>query len=341
MRTITIGNRVIGEGHPCFIIAEIGSNHNQNLEQAKKMIAIAASCGVDAVKFQSLKYDEMHAYDDPELRAMYEQIKLDESWYPELKKCADEHGVLFFSCPCYLRSIEVMEKTGVKLYKIASPQTRGFPQIIRAAAKTGKPLIISTGYCNDERIDRAVRMCESAGNKNYALLQCTSQYPAKPEDINLAMMDTLRERYGCPVGLSDHSSGIHIPVAAVARGANMIEKHFTLDRKSPGPDHAFAIEPAELKAMVQAIRETEKAIGTGIKRVLPAEDAIVAKYNFVCRVVAARDLKKGEVLDGNVDFKKAPAGISAEDEKQWLGKQLMRDVHRGEIIHWTDLGVLS
>lgn len=339
MKTICIGDRVIGDGHPCFIIAEIGSNHNQSLEQAKRMIKTAAACGADAVKFQSLDYDEMHAFDDPQLRKLYEQIKLEESWYPELKKCADEHGVLFFSCPCYLRAVEALEKVGVQLYKIASPQTRAFPQVIRAAARTGKALIISTGYCDEERIARAVRVCDEAGNRNYALLQCVSQYPAQPENANLAMIARLKERYQCPVGYSDNGEGIAVPIAAVALGANIIEKHFTLDRKLPGPDHAFAAEPAEFKAMVQGIRDAEKARGTGIKRVLPSEDAAVQRYNLIYRLVASRDLKAGETLDDlAVLFKRAPDGIPAEDELRWKGKQLVRPVAKGTVVQWADLG---
>jgi sialic acid synthase SpsE len=339
MNTVTIGNRVIGDGHPCFIIAEIGSNHNQSLAQAKEMIKIAAQCGADAVKFQSLDYDEMHAFDDPAIRALYNHIKLDESWYPELKRCADKHGVLFFSCPCYLRALDALEKTGVQLYKIASPQTRAFPQVIRATAKTGKAVIISTGYCDDERIARAVRMCEEAGNRNFALLQCASQYPTSPENANLRMMHALKQRHNCPVGYSDNGEGIAVPIAAAALGANIIEKHFTLDKKSPGPDHAFASEPAEFAAMVQGIRAAELALGTGVKRVLAVENAAVQQYNLIYRVVAGRDFAAGEPLDGpHVLFKRAPDGIPAEDEPRWKGKPLARPVAKGAVLQWVDLG---
>jgi N-acetylneuraminate synthase len=222
------------------------------------------------------------------------------------------------------------------LYKIASPQTRAFPQLIRAAAETGKPLIISTGYCRDEHVKRAVRICEETQNFRYILLQCTSQYPVKPEDVNLSVMDEFR-KYGGPVGLSDHSKGIHMAVAAVARGANVIEKHFSLDPQGAGPDDVVSLNPQEFTMMVEHIRDTEKAIGTRNKRVLQEEEAIIETDHLLYRVVAARDLTVGETLNGNVIYKRAPGGITAEEEQDWTGKKLVRDVKKGAILQWTDL----
>ncbi len=338
MKSFRIGDRLVGEEQKCFIIAEIGSNHDQNLEQAKAMIRAAAECGADAVKFQSIDYDQIHAFEDASLRALFQKIKLDEEWYPELKECADQNHVFFFSAPCYLKSVEALETVGVSLYKIASPQTRAFPQMIRAAAKTGKPLLISTGYCDGGRIDRAVKICEEAGNENYALLHCISQYPVQPADVNLAVMDDLKKKYICVVGFSDHTLGFHISIAAVARGANVLEKHFTLNHSSPGPDHSFALEPQEFRSMVLAIRQVEASVGHGTKMVLPSEEEAFQKHRLTYRLVSARYILKGERLDETILlFKRAPHGIDAEEEQQWNGKAVNRDVAEGEILEWKDI----
>ena len=340
MRSFQIGNRSVGEGKSCFIVAEIGSNHDQNLEQAKSMIRAAAECGADAVKFQSIDYDQIHAFEDASLRKLFEQIKLDEQWYPHLKECADKNKILFFSAPCYLNAIDALEKTGVLLYKIASPQTRAFPHMIREVAKTGKPLLISTGYCDSERIQRATRICREAGNQNYALLHCVSQYPAMPADINLAVIDEMKRTYDCVVGFSDHTLGFHVSIAAVARGASVLEKHFTLDHNSSGPDHFFALEPEEFRKMVQSIREVEAAIGQEGKRILPAEEEAFHHHALAYRLLAARKILKGEDLDPSMlSFKRAPTGVSAEEESRWIGKKVNRDIQEGEILNWSDISI--
>jgi sialic acid synthase SpsE len=335
MKAFKIGRRKIGAGQPCYIIAEIGSNHDGSLRQAFRLIEMAARAGADAVKFQCLDYAEMHARRDPALERLFEKIHLKEAWYPKLKVCADRNHVDFFASPCYLRSIPLLERVGVPAYKIASPQTRCFPQIIEAAARTSKPLIISSGYCEEKHLARAVAACAKAGNPRYALLHCVSSYPTRPEDVNLAVMERLRAKFRCPVGFSDHTLDTHIAVAAAARSAAIIEKHITLDRGLPGPDHAFAVEPESFAAMVKAVRDVEKAIGTAPKRVLPSEAALARKLAY--RLIAARALKKGEPLRGPFLYKRAPSGISAEEAAELRFARLSRDVKEGRVISRQDV----
>lgn len=311
MKALRVGRRLIGPGQPAFIIAELGSNHDQNLKQAKKLIDAAAETGADAVKFQSLQFSELFPADAPAAtRRLYERIKLDYAWYAPLFAHARRRGLEPFSCPTSLESVRRLEDAGVRLYKVASPQTLAFPQLLDAVAATGKPTIVSTGYCDDERIARAARVFKRRGTP-LALLHCNVQYPAPAPNVGLRQMLDIGRRHGVPAGFSDHTLGGHVAVAAVTLGACIIEKHFTLDRRLPGPDHAFASEPREFTEMVRMIREVESSLGAR-KTVTAGERRLARIMRYAA--YAARPLRAGERLGThNVRLLRSETrGLSAE-----------------------------
>jgi sialic acid synthase SpsE len=262
---VTIAGRRVGPGEPCYVIAEAGSNHDGSFDQAIALIDAAASAGVDAVKFQAIKYDELWVaeLENAEHKAFYRNIELPEAWLPRLGAAAAERGIHFLCSPTYLRSVALIDQAGAPAFKIASPQAVGDPLILRAVAATKKPVILSTGYAAIDRIIRAVDTLRASGSGGLVMLQCTAEYPPPVDRINLRAMETLSRWFKCPVGLSDHSEGIYIAPAAVAMGASVVEKHFTTDRRRPGPDHHFALEPGELCQMVGHIRDVERAFGDG------------------------------------------------------------------------------
>jgi sialic acid synthase SpsE len=265
MTHLVIAGRRVGPGEPCYLIAEAGSNHDQSFEQALALIDAAAAAGADAVKFQAIKYDALWVPDleTAEHRAFYRAVELPEEWLPELARAAQARGLHFLCSPTYVDSVRLIDAAGAPAFKIASPQTVGDPPLLRAVAATGKPAIMSTGYADLARIDRAVQVLEAAGCQAFALLHCVAEYPVSPSRVNLRAMETLGRRFNRPVGLSDHTEGIHVAPAAVALGACIVEKHFTTDRGRQGPDHPFALEPGELARMVAHIREVEEAFGDG------------------------------------------------------------------------------
>ena len=329
-RPTKVGRGLDGPGRPCIIIAEIGSNHDGKLDQALAMIAAAAKAGADAVKFQSHLYGEIFV---PELesaahRRFFKQLDLPESWYGRLKAEADKHGVMFLSCPTYDRAVDLLAETGVPAYKIASPQTHSnLPLLARAAAR-GLPLIISTGYCDRERVRTAVRICERAGNRSLILLHCVSEYPAPPEKVNLRAMASLAG-FGYPVGLSDHTMGSTAAAAAVALGACVVEKHLTLNRGLPGPDHSFACQPSELAELVRRVRETEAMLGDGNKRPTAAEEKTARAFQL--RLIAGRSLDEGTRLKReHLILRRAPRGLPFEDLRSALGRRLRRPLTQGQ-----------
>lgn len=313
MTHFTIGGRRVGPGEPCYVIAEAGSNHDGSLDQALALIAAAAAAGVDAVKFQAIQYDELWvaALESAEHRAFYTAIQLPETWLPQLAAAATAAGIHFLCSPTYLRSVDLIRAAGAPGFKLASPQVVGDPLILRAVAATGLPSIVSTGYADLAAIARAVTTLERGDAGPFALLHCVAEYPCPPERMNLRAMQTLRDRFNKPVGLSDHSPGIHLAPAAVAMGASIVEKHFTTDRSRSGPDHHFALEPGELAAMVAHIRDVEQAFGEGGRDTnTAAERAQIARLEV--RAVAARSIAAGEtVSDADVFFRRAPGGLSA------------------------------
>jgi N,N'-diacetyllegionaminate synthase len=257
-----IGNTPIGHGEPVYVIAEIGSNHDNDLDQAKQLIQTAADAGADAAKFQLYRADKLYP-------GQITPGALDDVWLPELKTTCHEAGIEFLCSIFCTETLAAYLEVQPAAIKIASPEASNL-DLLRACAETGLPLIVSTGAMDWTMLDRSV---DVLGNADVVLLHCVSAYPAPPEHLNLRAILSLSKRYNVPVGFSDHTLGSQgVSVAAVALGACVIEKHLTLDRNLEGPDHPFALEPDEFRQMVDAIRQTEQMLGDGVKRVMPSED---------------------------------------------------------------------
>jgi len=342
---VYIGERGIGEGHPTFIVAEIGSNHDQNLDQALRLIDAAATAGVDAVKFQTFRAAEHYSRRTPgfsylknaDTFALIESLELDRAWQPKLRAHALEQGLEFFSSPCDPNAVAQLDALGVPMHKVASfdlPDT----SLIRAIAKTGKPVILSTGMATWMDIQLALDAISAEGNDQVILLQCTSLYPAPSELANLRAIETMRVAFGFPVGYSDHTMGDHIALAAVALGACFIEKHFTLDRALPGPDHPFAMEPTELSLMVQRIREIEEALGDGRKSgPRPEEQEMALKGRRSLHAMV--DIPAGSAISNEMITVKRPGlGLSPSLLDQVVGRRARRAIERDEWITWDLLG---
>ena len=331
---IRVGPRVIGSGR-CFIIAELGVNHNGSVDLAERLVDAAADAGADAVKFQTWNTDDLvtrdapladyqHSSDGP--ATQYELLKSLELPVEALvgpKARAEARGLEFFSTADDEASADALDRFGVRLFKIGSGELTNLGLLRHVAAK-GKPVIVSTGMATLDEVERALAALTGTGNREVAILHCVSAYPSPPEESNLKALDTLA-RFGAPVGFSDHTLGNVLAIAAVARGAAIIEKHFTLDKSLPGPDHRASAEPDEFRAMVAAIRTVERSLGDGVKRPTPSE---IATRSVVRRtVVAARSLRAGHVVAaGDVVLRRASGGMAADELEQVLGRALRADV---------------
>jgi sialic acid synthase SpsE len=340
-KTIQIGERLVGVGRPAYIIAEIGSNHDQDKHRALDLIALAAEAGADAAKFQSLRFDRMYRpqYESQEFRAWFAKIELPEDWYPDLAEAARRHKIHFMSSVCYPEAVHLLEAVGVPAYKLGSPQTQGDPWVQRKVAETGKPVIMSTGYCRYDDIAAAVETCHQTGNRNLVLLHCISKYPSAPHESNLGFMQTLRDMTGHLTGFSDHSSGSHLAVAAVALGAVAIEKHITADRDGDGPDHHFALTVKEFAETVRQIRELESALGDGTRfNLLPEEAELRRRYTYMA--FAARDIAAGErfMAENIAHFRsESVSDAVAAADPLLLRAHARRAVKRDEPITWDNI----
>ena len=341
------GGRRIGPGHPTYVIAEAGSNHNRDLAIAKRLIDVSAEAGADAVKFQTYSGSRIYSKNarskflaevsDESPAELLERIALPREWHAELAEHARRRGIDFFSSPFDHEAVAELAELGVPLLKIASGEIVDLP-LIRAAAATGRPLIISTGMATLNEVEDAVVAASEGGAPAVGLMQCTSVYPAPVERVNLRAMDTLRERFGVPVGLSDHTTGTAVAIAAAALGAAFVEKHITLDRAMEGPDHAFAIEPDELRTMVQGIREAQLALGDGAKEG-PGPEEREENYTLARRsLIAARDLPAGTVLQREMLTVKRPgSGIAPKFLDEVIGRTLSVDVEHDDVLTWEML----
>ena len=344
-RAFTVAGRAIAAGAPVFIVAEAGVNHNGDPDLAGRLVDAAAECGADAVKFQTFTVDALLTREAPKAgyqvettgagesqREMLARLELGTDRLAELRDRAAKHGLIFFSAPFDEASADALERLDVALFKVPSGEITNLPLLRHVAAK-GRPIILSTGMANLEEVEQAVAAICEAGDPPLALLHCLSAYPAPAGEVNLRAMDSLATRFGCPVGFSDHTLGLEIAVAAAARGAAIIEKHLTLDKTLPGPDHRASLDVAEFSAMVRAIRSVESALGDGVKRPMPSE----ADTRRVARksLVAARALKAGErVAAGDLASKRPGTGISPAELPRVLGLRLARDVAADEVIPW-------
>lgn len=323
-----------------LIIAEAGVNHNGNIDIAKKMIDIAKEAGVDIVKFQTSitstsKFSEKAEYQKRETGAegsqldMIKKLRFSFEQHRELKQYCDSIGIKYLSTPFDFESIDFLNEL-CDIWKVPSGEIINVPYLERIG-KTKKPVIMSTGMGEIDEIQEAIGILTENGCQSIRLLQCTTQYPTPYEDVNLRAMYDLRDRFDLEVGLSDHSLGIEVPIAAVGMGAQIIEKHFTLDRNMEGPDHKASIEPDELKQMVKSIRNVEKALGTGIKE--PCNSELENLHISRKSIVASRNIKKGEVFtEENIVPRHAGNGISPKLWYDVLGKSAIRDFIEDEMI---------
>lgn len=326
-----------------FIIAEAGVNHNGSFELAKKLIDKAVWAGADCVKFQTFKsencisvYAEKANYQKKTTDAnesqldMVRKLELSYNQFRELRNYCNQKGIMFLSTPFDLESIDFLAELGVKTWKIPSGEITNYP-FLRAIGKKKESVIMSTGMCTMEDVHAAVKVLKDFGTTDITLLHCTTEYPAPYDSVNLKAMLTLQKEFGCKVGYSDHTNGIEIPVAAVAMGAAVIEKHFTLDKNMEGPDHKASLEPDELKQMVQSIRNVESALGNGVKQPSDAEKKNIA----IARksIVAKCEIKKGDIFtEENITAKRPGNGISPMQWNEIIGKTAVRGFSPDEII---------
>lgn len=332
-----------------YIIAEMSANHCGDIELAKKIILKAKEIGADAVKIQTYTADTMtincineefqikdkeSLWKGENLYSLYQKAYTPWEWQAELKHYADEIGIDFFSTPFDFTAVDFLEKLNVPMYKIASFEAMDYP-LIRYAAKFGKPMIISTGVSSLEEIQEAIDCCKSVGNNDITLLKCTSAYPARPEDMNVLTIKDMIERFspqGVKIGLSDHSMSIIPPVTAVALGAKVIEKHFTLDRALGGADSGFSLNIEEFSAMVKAVRETEKTLGT------VDYEVNLQNRKFARSLYVVKDIRKGEIFTPeNVRSIRPSNGLHPKYYDEILGKKASRDILFGTPLNIKDI----
>ena len=339
-----IGDKKIGHAQSCYVIAEIGSNHNQDFELACEHIEAAAQAGSDAVKFQTFKANEHYSRKTPgfsylngqNTHKLIKSLELDRSWHEGLMTKAKDCGVEFFSSPCDIEAIMSLVEIDVPAFKVASFDLPDIDLIFEMASQK-KPMILSTGMANWQDIQLAVDAVQKAGNDDIALLQCTSLYPAPAALSNLRAMKSMNEAFGLPVGYSDHTQGDHICLAAVSLGACIVEKHFTLDKKLPGPDHPFAMEPKEWEEMVCKIRDIEQAMGDGFKTgPRPAEREMFEKGRRSLH--AQIDIKAGEVITREMlSIKRPGLGISPHLIGAVIGRTAKVNIELDDWIVWDHL----
>lgn len=341
--------RRIGAGHPCFIIAEAGVNHDGDPVKAMALVAAAADAGADAVKFQTFRAESLVTASARKAEyqvattgggesqlAMLRRLELGPEVFRALKRAAEERGLVFLSTPFDSASAQLLCELEVPAFKLASGEVTNLPFLAEIAA-CARPVILSTGMSTLVEVEAAVATIRAAGNPALAILHCVSAYPAPPAQYNLRAMATMRAALDLPVGLSDHSLGWEVSLAGIALGAVILEKHLTLSRVAPGPDHAASLEPAEFAALVRQARSIESALGDGIKRAMPCE----ADTRAVARksVVARRDLPIGSRLTADdLVIKRPGTGISPADLARVIGSRLTRGAQADQPLTWEHLG---
>jgi N-acetylneuraminate synthase len=339
---------LVTSNSPCFIIAEAGVNHNGDLALAKQLVLAAKEAGADAVKFQTFQAKHLVTADAPQADYqarnsgknesqfdMLKRLELPLEAFAELSRYCQELGIMFMSTAFDEESADFLAGLGMSIFKIPSGELTNIP-LLQHIARFRKPMIVSTGMGTIEEIKEAVEAIQAAGNDDITVLHCVTDYPTPPEQVNLRAMHVIQAALGVPIGYSDHSMGIEASVIAVAAGAKVIEKHFTLDCNLPGPDHKASLEPKDLGEMVKGIRKVEVLLGSGKKQPNEAELAVA---KIVRRsVVAARDLKKGDTITSDMVLLRRPGtGIEPARMGEVIGRTLSRDVKEGVLLSWDDL----
>jgi N-acetylneuraminate synthase len=333
----------------CFVIAEAGVNHDGDIEKALRLIDVAADAGADAVKFQTFSAERLVAASAPKAEyqkrgtaaaesqlAMLQRLELSTDDHHTLRAHAEAHGIEFMSTPFDERCADFLLELGVKRFKVSSGDLTNLP-FIRHLAETRLPVVLSTGMATLGEVERAIDAFHGAGGEALSILHCTSNYPAEPQNVNLRAMQTLATAFGLPTGYSDHSLGIEIPIAAVALGARLIEKHFTIDTNAPGPDHAASLTPRQLTDMVLGIRTVELALGDGIKKPRPTEREIAAvarKSIFADMAIPAGS----RIQRSQLTMRRPGTGLGAELLEIVVGRLATRDIGAGEMLGLEHLG---
>ncbi len=342
-KTIRIGHCAIGSQEPVFIIAEAGVNHNGDIALARKLVQIAKECGADCIKFQTFKAErvasvaapkaeyQLHTTDRAESQLeMLQKLELGREHHRELMELCHDEGLVFLSTPYSFEDVDFLEELGVPAFKIASGQTVEHPFLAYVAGK-GKPIILSTGLCSMVEVEEAVKVIRGAGNNELVVLQCTTDYPAALDDCNLRVIPTMERELGLPAGYSDHTESITAAIVAVGLGATVIERHLTLDRNMPGPDHKSSSDPEEFARLVKAVREASRTLGIDEKKSSDAEMKNI--YGVRRSLVSKCDIKAGERFSwDNLTFKRPASGIGGRHSQIILGRNAARDIPADTVI---------
>lgn len=342
-KTVAIAGRRIGPGEPVYVIAEAGVDHNGELDQALRLVDAAAESGVDAVKFQTFEpallastaaplaaYQRVAGTPDLDQIELLETLRLPAEALAAVAERSRERGIIFLSTPFDEQSADLLDELDVPAFKVGSGELTNLP-FLRDLAGRGRPLLLSTGMATLGEVAAALEAVAKAGGPDVALLHCVSSYPAPDEDANLRAMDTLRDAFSVPVGYSDHSLGTDVAIAAVARGAALLERHITLDRRLSGPDQVLSLEPGEFAGLTRRVRALEQALGDGVKRPRPSEleNLVVARRS----IVAARSMEAGELLDaGSLAMKRPGGGLAPSQLDDLVGKRLARSIAADELL---------
>ncbi len=330
--TVNLGKRIISERDSPYVIAEIGSNFNQSFDIAQQLMDVAMDAGADAVKFQLFQADILYPNHDG-YYDVFKSIELNPEWVPKLKDEADQRGLDFTASPFDRDSVDVLESAGVPYYKLASSETTNL-SLLHYIASKNRPLIVSTGMCDMIDVEEALAVIQAVNNTEVVLLQCGSLYPQPSDQIDLNVMKTYYSRFGCPVGFSDHTLDNIAAIVSVGAGAMVLEKHITLDKKSGGPDHFYALEPDQFRCYVKNVRTAHLALGDREKNMFSSERQQGRREGLY----ASRDLAPGEMLtDADINIRRPAIGIRKRFLDAVLGTELRRAVAKDQAIYWSDL----